>query len=64
LPLSKYVKDYKFQLDYAFLPLGDLGYNHVVTLKIIFEKAVQKEEKVESTIKEFDKEIERELSDP
>jgi len=42
LPLSQYVKDYQFNIDYALVPAGELGLTHSVTVSMIFKEDVEK----------------------
>lgn len=42
LPLSQYVKDYQFSVDYALLPVGELGFTHSISVSIIFKEDVAK----------------------
>ncbi len=58
LPLSSYVKDYQFSIDYAMVPLDELGYNHAVTVNILFNEGVSKlfgVEKIEEKKEEQEK---------
>ncbi len=63
LPLSSYVKDYKFSIDYAMIPLGELGYNHAVTVNVLFNEDVSRLLGIEKIEKEEEKMIELESTE-
>jgi len=73
LPFLNTSEDYQFSLDYAMIPLGELGYNHAVTFNILVKEKVsvlfgmqeepeELEEKIEEK-KTEEKKAEQEISE-
>jgi len=65
LPLADYgLKDYQITLDYAMVPISDMGYNHAITLTVKFKNEISTlfmgEGEKEKVIKQFDNEIKQE----
>lgn len=65
LPLVDYLKDYQFSVDYAMIPLTELGYNHAITVSVIFKEDISKlflgEEQVEEKPVKSPDAIEKEI---